>query len=130
MADRHLATRGDRLASPPGTAVSPASQPAVQPVSSRSESRCTTCTPTGVRRRTSPRTPAATRPSRPRSTCGTTGANAPTTTSLRPVTTLKLAVIAGDGIGPEVTSEALKVLEVAVPADVKLEPTSYDLGAE
>jgi len=37
-------------------------------------------------------------------------------------------VIAGDGIGPEVTAEALKVLEVVAP--VKLEPTRYDLGAE
>ncbi|MCD6638508.1 MAG: 3-isopropylmalate dehydrogenase [Nocardioides sp.] len=39
-----------------------------------------------------------------------------------------LAVIPGDGIGPEVTAEALKVLEVASP--VKLETTRYDLGAE
>src|SRR5690606_10007795 len=39
-----------------------------------------------------------------------------------------LAVIPGDGIGPEVTAEALKVLEVASP--VKREPTRYDLGAE
>lgn len=44
--------------------------------------------------------------------------------------TLKLAVIPGDGIGQEVTAEALKVLEVAAPADVKFEPTRYDLGAE
>ena len=43
---------------------------------------------------------------------------------------LKLAVIPGDGIGPEVTAEALKVLEVAAPAGVKFEPTRYDLGAE
>jgi 3-isopropylmalate dehydrogenase len=43
---------------------------------------------------------------------------------------LKLAVIAGDGIGPEVTDEALKVLDVAAPADVKVEQTRYDLGAE
>ncbi|GAA2115573.1 3-isopropylmalate dehydrogenase [Nocardioides bigeumensis] len=40
----------------------------------------------------------------------------------------RLAVIPGDGIGPEVVSEALKVLEVASP--VKLETTRYDLGAE
>ena len=39
-----------------------------------------------------------------------------------------LAVIPGDGIGPEVTAEALKVLEVASP--VKFESTRYDLGAE
>ena len=44
--------------------------------------------------------------------------------------TTRLAVIPGDGIGPEVTAEALKVLEVAVPADVKVEQTRYDLGAE
>jgi 3-isopropylmalate dehydrogenase len=43
---------------------------------------------------------------------------------------LKLAVIPGDGIGPEVTAEGLKVLEQATPADVKFEPTRYDLGAE
>jgi 3-isopropylmalate dehydrogenase len=43
---------------------------------------------------------------------------------------IKLAVIPGDGIGPEVTAEALKVLEVAVPPDVKVEQTRYDLGAE
>jgi 3-isopropylmalate dehydrogenase len=41
---------------------------------------------------------------------------------------IRLAVIPGDGIGTEVTSEALKVLEVAAP--VKFEPTRYDLGAE
>ena len=42
----------------------------------------------------------------------------------------KLAVIPGDGIGPEVTAEALKVLEHATPSGVKLEPTRYELGAE
>jgi len=41
-----------------------------------------------------------------------------------------LGVIPGDGIGPEVTAEALKVLEVAAPADVKFAQTQYDLGAE
>jgi len=44
------------------------------------------------------------------------------------MTTQKLAVIPGDGIGPEVTAEALKVLEVASP--VAFEKTTYDLGAE
>lgn len=39
---------------------------------------------------------------------------------------MKLAVIGGDGIGPEVTNEALKVLR-AVRDDV--ETTDYDLGA-
>jgi 3-isopropylmalate dehydrogenase len=45
--------------------------------------------------------------------------------------TYQLAVIPGDGIGPEVTAEALKVLEaVSSQADVKFESTRYDLGAE
>ena len=47
-----------------------------------------------------------------------------------PSGSLRLAVIPGDGIGPEVTAEALKVLEVASPAGVKFEQTRYDLGAE
>ena len=48
-----------------------------------------------------------------------------------PVTgSVRLAVIPGDGIGPEVTAEALKVLEAVAPAGVKFEPTRYDLGAE
>jgi 3-isopropylmalate dehydrogenase len=42
--------------------------------------------------------------------------------------TTRLAVIGGDGIGPEVTAEALKVLRVAAP-DVTFETTDYDLGA-
>src|SRR3954465_6838620 len=43
-------------------------------------------------------------------------------------TPMRLAVIGGDGIGPEVTAEAVKVLEVASPG--KIEQTRYDLGAE
>ena len=43
---------------------------------------------------------------------------------------VKLAVIPGDGIGQEVTAEALKVLEVASPAGVTFEQPRYDLGAE
>ncbi|MFD4358111.1 3-isopropylmalate dehydrogenase [Nocardia sp. NPDC058518] len=39
---------------------------------------------------------------------------------------MKLAVIAGDGIGPEVIAEALKVLDVVLPG---VEKTEYDLGA-
>jgi 3-isopropylmalate dehydrogenase len=39
---------------------------------------------------------------------------------------VKLAIIAGDGIGPEVVGEALKVLDAVVPA---VEKTNYDLGA-
>src|ERR1700754_357920 len=46
------------------------------------------------------------------------------------MSTLNLAVIPGDGIGPEVTAEAVKVLEVAAPDGVKIAPTRYDLGAE
>lgn len=40
--------------------------------------------------------------------------------------TLKLAVIPGDGIGPEVVTEAVKVLDAVLPG---VEKTSYDLGA-
>ncbi|TYQ02701.1 UNVERIFIED_ORG: 3-isopropylmalate dehydrogenase [Gordonia westfalica J30] len=39
---------------------------------------------------------------------------------------MKLAVIAGDGIGPEVTGEALGVLETVVPS---VSTTEFDLGA-
>jgi 3-isopropylmalate dehydrogenase len=42
---------------------------------------------------------------------------------------IDLAVIGGDGIGPEVTAEALKVLRAALPDRVGLETTEYDLGA-
>ncbi|PJE00891.1 3-isopropylmalate dehydrogenase [Mycobacterium sp.] len=38
----------------------------------------------------------------------------------------KLAVIAGDGIGPEVIAEAIKVLDIVLPG---VEKTEYDLGA-
>ncbi|WP_235734723.1 3-isopropylmalate dehydrogenase [Nocardioides alcanivorans] len=43
---------------------------------------------------------------------------------------VQLAVIPGDGIGQEVTVEALKVLDVAAPTDVTFAQTRYDLGAE
>src|ERR1700691_1247126 len=43
--------------------------------------------------------------------------------------TIRLAVIGGDGIGPEVVAEAIKVLRAAAP-DVAIETTSYDLGAQ
>jgi 3-isopropylmalate dehydrogenase len=44
---------------------------------------------------------------------------------------IRLAVVPGDYIGPEVTSEALKVLDACTPAyDVKIEATEYDLGAQ
>jgi 3-isopropylmalate dehydrogenase len=42
--------------------------------------------------------------------------------------TFNLAVIGGDGIGPEVVTEALKVLD-AVAGPGVFTPTSYDLGA-
>ncbi len=43
---------------------------------------------------------------------------------------IKLAVIAGDGIGPEVVAEGLRVLDaVASSYDAKVVPTEYDLGA-
>src|ERR1700757_5033331 len=39
---------------------------------------------------------------------------------------MKLAVIGGDGIGPEVVAEGLKVLDAVAPG---VEKTTYDLGA-
>ncbi|SBS79079.1 3-isopropylmalate dehydrogenase [uncultured Mycobacterium sp.] len=39
---------------------------------------------------------------------------------------MKLAVIAGDGIGPEVIDEALQVLDIVLPG---VDKTEYDLGA-
>ena len=39
---------------------------------------------------------------------------------------MKLAIIAGDGIGPEVVGEAVKVLDAVLPG---CETTAYDLGA-
>jgi 3-isopropylmalate dehydrogenase len=43
---------------------------------------------------------------------------------------VRLAVIPGDGIGPEVVAEGLKVLEaVLAGTDTKVETTAYDLGA-
>src|SRR6266699_4909696 len=42
--------------------------------------------------------------------------------------TIRLAVVGGDGIGPEVTAEALKVLRAAV-SGVSIDETNYDLGA-
>ena len=39
---------------------------------------------------------------------------------------MRLAVIAGDGIGPEVVAEGLKVLREVAP---DVETTDYDLGA-
>ncbi|MBA2560133.1 MAG: 3-isopropylmalate dehydrogenase, partial [Propionibacteriales bacterium] len=44
---------------------------------------------------------------------------------------MRLAVIGGDGIGPEVTAEAVQILDVVAPAnDVSFTRTDYDLGAE
>ena len=43
--------------------------------------------------------------------------------------TINLAVIAGDGIGPEVTAEAVKVLRAAVPADTTVTTTDYPFSA-
>ena len=42
---------------------------------------------------------------------------------------MRLAVIPGDGIGTEVVAEGLKVLDAAVGNEVKVETTTYDLGA-
>jgi 3-isopropylmalate dehydrogenase len=51
-------------------------------------------------------------------------------TLLRMSSSIRLAVIPGDGIGPEVVAEGLKVLGAALPShEVKVESRSYDLGA-
>src|ERR671932_680594 len=42
---------------------------------------------------------------------------------------IHLAVLAGDGIGPEVVAEGLKVLHAAVEGAASVETTDYDLGA-
>jgi 3-isopropylmalate dehydrogenase len=42
--------------------------------------------------------------------------------------TVRLAVVGGDGIGPEVVAEALKVLRAAAPA-VTIDETSYDVDS-
>ncbi|MFC4906173.1 3-isopropylmalate dehydrogenase [Actinomadura gamaensis] len=43
---------------------------------------------------------------------------------------IRLAAIPGDGIGPEVVAEGLKVLDAVAPAhDLSFEQTEYDLGA-
>lgn len=39
---------------------------------------------------------------------------------------MKLAIVAGDGIGPEVVGEAVKVLDAVLPG---VQKTTYDLGA-
>ncbi|WP_066516515.1 3-isopropylmalate dehydrogenase [Curtobacterium ammoniigenes] len=43
--------------------------------------------------------------------------------------TIRLAVIRGDGIGPEVVDEALKVLRAATEPALHIEETAFDLGA-
>ncbi len=43
--------------------------------------------------------------------------------------TIRIAVIGGDGIGPEVVAEAIKVLRTAA-TDVTIETTSYGLGSQ
>ncbi|MFJ4296740.1 3-isopropylmalate dehydrogenase [Curtobacterium sp. NPDC089689] len=44
--------------------------------------------------------------------------------------TVKLAVVRGDGIGPEVVDEALKVLHAVLPDDLVVEETAFALGAD
>ena len=51
-----------------------------------------------------------------------------TSSAPTPPTSLNLAVIGGDGIGPEVVAEGLRVLE-AVATGVSVQTTEYDLGA-
>src|SRR5688500_15859027 len=100
-----------------------------------------TCIPTGVRRTTTPRTPSASKPSSRRLTCEPRSPSLPTTTRFGAMSNpshassgqIRLAVIPGDGIGQEVTGEALKVLQAVGPpvgTGVKFEETHYSLGAE
>jgi 3-isopropylmalate dehydrogenase len=42
---------------------------------------------------------------------------------------IRLAVIPGDGIGPEVVTQALKVMRTAVDGQAAVDVTEYDLGA-
>ena len=51
------------------------------------------------------------------------------TTQAPAMRSVKLAVIGGDGIGPEVVAEALKVLRAATAGEVAFDETDYDLGA-
>ncbi|RIX28695.1 3-isopropylmalate dehydrogenase [Amnibacterium setariae] len=44
--------------------------------------------------------------------------------------TIRLAVIGGDGIGPEVIGEALQVLDAAVGDEAVIETTAFSLGAD
>jgi 3-isopropylmalate dehydrogenase len=54
----------------------------------------------------------------------------PTSTSAAPSDTLDIAVIGGDGIGPEVIAEGLKALQaVTSNTGPKFSTTEYDLGA-
>lgn len=46
------------------------------------------------------------------------------------MSTLNLAVIAGDGIGPEVTSVALAALDKALGSTVEINIQNYDLGSD
>jgi 3-isopropylmalate dehydrogenase len=50
-------------------------------------------------------------------------------TVTQPPTALNLAVIGGDGIGPEVVAEGLKVLDAVTAGQVSVSTTDYDLGA-
>jgi 3-isopropylmalate dehydrogenase len=43
--------------------------------------------------------------------------------------TIALALIPGDGIGPEVVAEAVKVLAAVIPSDIELTTTHFPFGA-
>ncbi len=64
----------------------------------------------------------------------TTAASDLTTTEAAPGSVpapVRLAVIGGDGIGPEVTAEALAVLEAATEPDgLRIDATRFELGAD
>ncbi len=46
------------------------------------------------------------------------------------MTTLNLGIIAGDGIGPEVTAEAIETLQVALSGSLDIHTEHYPLGAD
>ena len=57
--------------------------------------------------------------------------NASNSTAVVDTAVMDIAVIAGDGIGPEVTAEAVKVLKkVSATEGLELQLTDYKLGAE
>jgi 3-isopropylmalate dehydrogenase len=59
----------------------------------------------------------------------TPSSRTPSATATVSPRSFSVAVIGGDGIGPEVVDEGLKVLEAATSGGPSFTPTTYDLGA-